>query len=234
MPHPNILEQLREFDGPLLANTLDFIDPTPAHERYMSGDIASVTPQLGPTVGVAVTCRLDTSSPGGTSSMETFYETIDAIEAMAEPVVWVVEASGSRFDHECTLGDGMAKLLYAAGCGGCVTNGRARDVAGLLTTSFATYCRGTCVHHGALRCTALNAPVSVGGITIKPGDIIHAGAEGVITIPPASAETLIKRAPQMRALEHDAHCVLRRTDIKANQKQRAVAALFEKYEFTRG
>ena len=59
-----MLKSLMEYDSPLLANTLDYIDDTPPHEFFMSGDIRSVTPGLGPTVGIAVTCKLDSSTPG--------------------------------------------------------------------------------------------------------------------------------------------------------------------------
>lgn len=226
-----ILEQLREYDSALLANTLGYIDPTPAHEFYMSGDIATVTPPLGPTVGVAMTCQLDTSTPGGKADVHLYYQQLEEMEAMDEPVVWVVETVGSRPDHECVLGDGMAKTLYAAGCYGAVTNGRVRDIPGLLTTPFAVYARGTVIHHCVLRFTAINIPVQVGGITVNPGDIVHASTEGVIKIPPASAATLVEKAPMMRAFEHEAHTYLRRTDIPAREKQQQVVALLGKYGF---
>ena len=56
-------EELREFDTALLANTMGYSDQTPAHEIYMGGSIRSVTPTLGPTAGIAVTCEIDCSSP---------------------------------------------------------------------------------------------------------------------------------------------------------------------------
>ena len=48
------LEALREYDSSLLANTLDYVDDTPAAEWYMGGDIHSVTPDQGFTAGVTL------------------------------------------------------------------------------------------------------------------------------------------------------------------------------------
>ena len=58
------IQHLRDFDTALLANTISTIDATPAHEFYMDGSVQSATPTLGPSVGVAVTCEMDSSSPG--------------------------------------------------------------------------------------------------------------------------------------------------------------------------
>jgi len=227
----SILEALADFDAALLANTLDVIDPTPTHEIYMSGDIHSLTPSLGPTVGVAATCKLDTSTPDGKANVDLYWKQLEAMEAMTDPVVWVVEPIGNRPEHECIMGDGMAQTFYSLGCSGVVTSGRIRDVDGLLSTSFAAYARGTCVHHCALRYVEIDSPVEVGGITIGSGDIIHASNEGVIKIPIASAEPLLQWAPKMRAFEHDAHVVLRSTEISVAGKRERVVELRRKYGF---
>ena len=95
------LQQLLEFDGALLANTIGYLDPTPAAELYMGGDILCQTPGTGPMVGVAVTCEIDSSTPGGSNEMDLYYDQLEQIYPIAEPVVWVVKAVGSRPDHEC-------------------------------------------------------------------------------------------------------------------------------------
>lgn len=79
-----ILEKLREFDTALIANTLDYIDPTPPHEFYMGGSIRSVTPSLGPTAGIAVTCEVDTSSPLGAPDMDGYWRQLEEIQAIQE------------------------------------------------------------------------------------------------------------------------------------------------------
>lgn len=232
------LEELRDFDTALIANTIGYVDPTPPHEFYMGGSIRCLTPSLEPTVGVAFTCELDSSTPAGQTDTDEyaqqnvgFYPQVEAISAIREPVVWVVKTVGSRPDHECVMGDGMAKTLYAAGCIGVVTDGGLRDVRGMLTIPFAAYCRGTTIHHCALRFRSFGKPVEVGGIRISPGDVIHANSEGVIRIPESCLEGLPGKAVRMRAFEHDAHRLLRRTDVSPSEKSRRVGDLLAEYGF---
>jgi regulator of RNase E activity RraA len=227
------LEQLRDFDTALLANTIGYIDRTPASEFYLSGAIQSVTPSLGPTVGIAFTCEMDSSSPDNSAAMDLYWAQLEAIADSSLPMFWIVKAVGSRPDHECVLGDGMAKTLYSLGCIGLVSDGRVRDVAGLLSTPFAAYCRGTAIHHTPLRVVAIDRPVEVGGVVIRSGDVIHANAEGVIRIPPTCIANLGECAVRMRAFEHEAHMQLRRTDLSVQQKRSFVEALMAKYNFAR-
>jgi 4-hydroxy-4-methyl-2-oxoglutarate aldolase len=229
----SILNELQDFDTALLANTIGYIDPTPAHEIYMAGSIQSVTPTLGPTVGVAATCELDTSTPGGEPVLDPYYQQLDEIQSMEEPVVWVVKAVGSRPDHECIMGDGMAKSLFANGCLGAVTDGGLRDVEGMLTIPFAAYCHHKTIHHCAMRFRSINQPVDIGGITIRPGDVIHANAGGVIKIPSTCLEILPAKATQMRAFEHDAHRVSRRTDLPSREKPNLIRAMLAKHGFSK-
>lgn len=228
----SILDGLREYDTALLANTIGYIDPTPAHEYYMAGFVQSVTPSLGPTVGVAVTCELDSSTPGGKAELDGYRQQLAQIEAMEEPVVWVVKTVGSRPDHECVLGDGMAKDLYSVGCVGAVTDGGVRDISGLLTVPFAVYSRGKTVHHCALRFRAMNQPIEVGGITVQTGDVIHANSEGVIKIPKSCLAELADGATRMYAFEREAHQMLRQPGRTPTAKRAAVLQLLAKHGFT--
>ena len=228
---PALLHELREFDTPLLANTINFIDPTPTHEFYLSGEIQSVTPPLGPTVGVAFTAELDSSTPGGAAETDLYWEQLEAMAQCELPIVWVVKAVGSRPEHECMIGDGMAKTLFSVGCAGLVCDSRVRDIPGLITTPFAAYCRGRAVHHGALRFRAIDRPVEIGGVTIYPGDVVHANSDGVIRIPPDCLEHLAANAVRNRAFEHEAHMFLRRTDQSPAEKRVHVQQLIAKYGF---
>lgn len=228
---PALLDELREFDTPLLANTINFIDPTPPQEYYLSGEIQSITPPLGPTVGVAFTAEVDTSTPGNTGETDLFWEQLDAMARCPLPIMWVVKAVGSRPEHECIIGDGMAKTLFSVGCVGLVCNSRVRDIAGLITTPFAVYGRGRAVHHMPMRFRSIDQPVEIGGVTIHPGEVVHANGDGVIRIPSGCLAQLPASAVRNRAFEHEAHMFLRRTDKTPAEKRAHVQALVAKYGF---
>ena len=228
-----IFRQLMEFDSALIANTLGYIDPIPPGDVYLGGSIQCQTPGIAPMVGTAVTCEMDTSSPGGTHEFDLHYEQLEQMQLIEEPIVWVVKAVGSRPDHECILGDGMAKSLLSVGCIGVVTNGGLRDVAGLATVPFHAFARGRVIHHAALRVRSINQPVEVGGVVIRSGDVIHGSSEGVIKIPKACLDQLPERAAKMRAFEHEAHFIMRQPDIPVRQKPKLVRALLVQYGFVK-
>ena len=79
--HATQLQQLQEYDTALLANLLGLVDTTPTHLVYMSNEIRSLLPEVGPTVGLAVTCELDSSSPDheADGSNDGFWEQIAEI-----------------------------------------------------------------------------------------------------------------------------------------------------------
>jgi 4-hydroxy-4-methyl-2-oxoglutarate aldolase len=227
------LDQLGEYDTALLANLLGFVDPIPTHEYYMANSIRALAPELGPTVGIAVTCELDSSTPDhlAKGDIEGYWTQLAQMEAMEMPTVWGVHCVGSRPEHECVLGDGMAKTLHSVGCVGVVTDGGVRDLSGLRSTPFAAYGTGTTVHHCKMRLRALNERVEIGGITVAAGEIIHASAEGVIKIPARAVGLLLQQAPSYRAFEHEAHQMLRRTDLTVAEKRERMGGILGKYSF---
>ena len=227
----SLLQELARFETALVANTIGMIDPDPVHEWYMAGTIQSVTPSLGPTAGVAYTIELDSSSPGGTADVEDYWRMLEEMERDGRPSVWVVRTVGSHPDHECVLGDGMARSLLSVGCRGAVTDGGVRDVAGLVGLGFAAYSRGRTIHHGPLRFRRYNQPIEIGGITVSAGDVIHADTDGVIRIPSGCLARLAGEVVRMAEFEKEAHALLGAVGLTQPEKRRGIEEALARYGF---
>tara|TARA_B100000809_G_C15111768_1_gene520878 strand:+ start:2059 stop:2235 length:177 start_codon:yes stop_codon:yes gene_type:complete len=58
-----------------------------------------VTPAIGPTVGVAVTCEMDTSQPNSDMALDLYWEQLEKMDGMDLPIVWVIKTVGPRPDQ---------------------------------------------------------------------------------------------------------------------------------------
>jgi len=82
-----------------------------------------------------------------------------------------------------TFGEIMCSTYKAFGAAGLITSGAARDLDQVRRIGFPTFSNGAICSHGYSHIVDLHRAVRVGGITINPGDLIHADANGVTTIP---------------------------------------------------
>jgi regulator of RNase E activity RraA len=54
---------------------------------------------------------------------------------------------------------------------------------------------------GRYASVAKNIPVECAGVTVRPGDIIVAGEDGVVRVPQEKAEAVLKKAQEIDAKE---------------------------------
>ena len=118
-----LIEQLHEFETPLVSEALGAMGCPDAHLYYMGGTIRRLIDTPQPMVGVAITLEVDTSSPGRPVDSTALYDAYDSVKNWSVPAVLVIKTIGSRPDHECVLGDGIAKASLAAGCCGVLVGG---------------------------------------------------------------------------------------------------------------
>jgi len=88
---------------------------------------------------------------------------------------------------------------------GIVSNGGIRDIDEVIKQKIPVYLdyenRGRGIRPGRNEIESVNKPVTVGGVLIRPGDIIVADGDGVICVPREYAEPVAKAAK--RILEGD-------------------------------
>jgi len=64
-----------------------------------------------------------------------------------------------------------------------VTNGGVRDMNEARALGFHFFANTVLVSHAYVRLVEINVPVKVGGLTVQPGDLIHADQHGAQVVP---------------------------------------------------
>src|ERR687884_1498956 len=96
----------------------------------------------------------------------------------------VVLDNAGRLD--CTVwGDILTAVSNRRGVGGTVIHGVCRDVQRALDLNYPIFSRGRYMRTGKDRVEveSMQAPVSLGDIQVRPGDILVGDADGVLVIP---------------------------------------------------
>jgi 4-hydroxy-4-methyl-2-oxoglutarate aldolase len=114
-----------------------------------------------------------------------------AMEIAAPGDILVVNTSGNT--TSAVFGELMGNSATAARLGGLVVDGAIRDVSGLAALGFPafsrTVCAGGCDKDGP---GEINVPIACGNTVVMPGDIIVGDQDGVVVVPFAEAEAVLK------------------------------------------
>jgi|MDTD01.2.fsa_nt_gb 4-hydroxy-4-methyl-2-oxoglutarate aldolase len=133
---------------------------------------------------------------GQARTVESYYDNTAACVAlplMKAGEVLVIDANeGSDF---AVFGDITALEAVKRNLGGMVTNGVVRDSAAIRAMGLPLFCRGTIPRGpGPFARGVIDSPIRVGGVTIKPGDVIVGDDDGVVAIPLEQVDTVIAAA----------------------------------------
>ena len=214
------VKKLLEFDTPTVSNGLGKLGVRDDSYGYTGPDIRHLMPEMGVRVGVAVTARMDTTSPGIEKWDSLFDDWLRMTAEAADndggekmPVFAVIESVGIRPRYTVTIGDGMGTRMRMAGAEAFLTNGCIRDLEGVREVPLACWAAGLSPMHGQLRWLDIGNTVVIDGMTVKPGDILHADINGVVTIPADVADQVYDKATEVAEQEAQLLAKLRAPDM---------------------
>lgn len=197
------LTALTEWDTPALSNALDLLRLRSFNGGYTDGSIQRITGTAAgtPLVGRAVTARMVARDAGDDSiPVSRLHRAISELDG---PVVVVIEDCDVPSGAGAFLGEVNGSLLAALGIAGVVTNGRVRDVDVLRELPFAVHAAGLCVARSYMRLTEVGEPVTVAGMRVAPGDVLHGDEHGVLRIPAAALPGIVEKAELIREDEQN-------------------------------
>lgn len=222
------LEALKKIDTPTITNVVATYPGHPlclslynpwTENWYTDHTIKCMYPDLGPVVGYAVTCVYGVADPQ--YSQLTLLDVIDALDASPKPTVLVFQ---QKFPPELAgkvglAGEVMTTAMRAVGCVGAVSNGPSRDIDAIRSMKFQYLLGGVTAGHGPTAVHAVNVPVSVGGMDVSPGEIIHMDENGACKFPADRIGAVLTNA---KALLED-----EKTTTSAMKKAKTAAELRE-------
>ncbi len=117
---------------------------------------------------------------------------LEALLLAEEGDVLVVDARGDC--NRAVAGDFVISMMQKVGIAGLIVNGVIRDLEAVRSLDFPVFCKGTTVVAGVKNGGGkVNVPVSLGAVSISPGDYVFADLDGVIVVPKANlVEVLVK------------------------------------------
>ncbi|WP_049889143.1 4-carboxy-4-hydroxy-2-oxoadipate aldolase/oxaloacetate decarboxylase [Natronolimnohabitans innermongolicus] len=182
-------------------------DIVAAFEDVPSTIVSDVTGNVGLTIDSGIRPAYDGIDVAGTAITVKAAPgdnlIIHKAITMAEPGdVLVIDADG--FTETGHIGELMCTSCQANDLAGLVIDGAYRDSREIAEMEFPVY--GRAVHpRGPLKQDpgSINVPVSCGGVTVEPGDVVVGDDDGLAVVPADSAETVLERSREKLASEDD-------------------------------
>jgi len=204
------LEKLKEFDTPSITNVvatypddkelcLGLYDPW-ATDWYTDQTLKCIYPELGRTVGYAVTV---TYGPLSDFNRLSFGDVLRAIDAMPKPVIVCIKQD---FPEEIKnknglCGGNMMTAMKALGVTGVISDGPSRDVDEIRPMGVQYMLTGVTAGHGKFSIQSVNTPVNICGMDVCPGDIIHMDENGCVKFPADYINEVYDLAKKLQAVE---------------------------------
>jgi RraA family protein len=175
-PAPELIERIRKYsapelcDGMIVYNAMDYLIKPMVTTQKIVGPAITLKLTLGDSL--LVTKAISVAKPGD---------------------VIVIDGRGSG--NNALWGDHRSLVCKKLGLAGVVMDGAFRDIDENEEIGFPIYARAvTCGSSTKNSNGEINVPISCGGVTVRPGDIIVADRNGVCVVPPEHAEEIMRGA----------------------------------------
>lgn len=217
------IEAFRNLSGCAIANAVESFGVRLRNEGFADGSVRCLFPKLGPMVGNAVTLKVrGASPPTGARTYSESTDWWDYILSVPAPRVIVVQDVSSKPGIGAFLGEVHSNILAALGCVGGVTNGSVRDLPAVEKLGFHFFAGTLSVSHSYVHIVETGAPVTVGGLTISSGDLLHGDQHGIQTIPRSLAEQIPQAAAAIAVREKAIIDQCRSSDVTVEKLRLAV------------
>jgi regulator of RNase E activity RraA len=212
-----VIEALKKITSPSVANAIETFKVRPRNQGQMSSEIRALFPEMGPLVGYAVTAVIRAEPEPLEGHRASTYGWWDYVLSIPAPRVVVVHDLDEPRGQGAQWGEVQANIHKALGCVGVVTDGSVRDLDEVRALGFQFAAAHISVSHAYVHMVDFGLPVKLGGLWVKPGDLVHADQHGVVTIPADIADRIPDAVAKVEADERKIIDVCKSKDFSAQK-----------------
>lgn len=197
---------LRSIDTPTVCNLVEIVAPERRGAGYTVMHLHCPFPDLPPMVGFAKTVTIRARDKvSGPSYMQKRMDYLDYVAAAPRPSVVVIEDKDDPAGYGAFWGEVQTNVHKALGCLGTITNGSVRDIPAV-AEGFQMLAGSISPSHAYVHVVEFGVPVTIHGMAVKSGDLIHADRHGAVVVPvdkidamPAALDGLAKQEARIIA-----------------------------------
>lgn len=198
-----LLSLLRSVDTPTVCNAIEVAQGKRGFAGFTRGTMLCSAPDEPPVVGYAVTAKIAALAPSTEPPEAIRARRMAYYRSMAEaptPAVAVIEDVDFPDCIGAYWGEINTTVHKGLGLSGALTNGVMRDL-GDLPAGFPVIAGSVGPSHGFVHVREIGTPVTVFGLTVAPGDLIHADRHGAVVVPPEVIPALAGAISRLLATE---------------------------------
>lgn len=212
---PSLLKLLRSVDTPTVCNAVEVAEGRRGFANFTRSTMVCTAPDDAPVVGYARTARIVGAAPPSEPADTVKDRRMAYYRYVAEaemPAVAVVEDLDFPACVGAFWGEINTSVHKGFGLSGVVTNGVVRDL-GDLPEGFPVVAGSVGPSHGFVHVREFDTAVSVCGMTVKPGDLVHADRHGALVVPREAVARLPAAIEQLLSTERIVLDAARRPDF---------------------
>jgi regulator of RNase E activity RraA len=200
---PDLLAALRGLDTPTVCNALEVVAPARRGTGHTVRPLVCAWPELPPIVGFARTATIRASHPSDRSGDDDVAVRLRYYRHMAEgpgPTITVIEDLDDPPGYGAWWGEVNTNLHKGLGSVGVVTNGSIRDIP-VSASGFQLLAGSVGPSHAFVHVVDVAVTVTVAGMTVHPGDLLHADRHGAVVIPADAVGSVAAAAERLARQE---------------------------------
>ena len=197
-----LIAALQRLDTPTVCNALEVVAPKRRGYGYTTAPLVCVRPELGSLVAVARTATIRAAHPGqGTHGGSTAIDYYAYIDQGPKPCVTVIQdLDGPQRAYGSFWGEVNSNVHQGLGCIGVITDGSVRDLPDI-AEGFQMLADRVGPSHAHVHVVDFAGPVTVAGMAVADGDLVHADQHGAVVVPWEAAEQVAEAAAQVARRE---------------------------------